>query len=192
MKISRYYAPCGYLLVLLSTAVGCSTTQKTGGVGLVSVVAQNVVRVAGIRAMQDADFTATKGKLSHVKLTGFVDEQNRGFIDNLVRTKVEDAGARLVSEDKAQVLVQVTVNSAGNDSGGSSRVVASSKRTEGIVDLDLILRDSRDGTKVSTQHVRGEAKYEQSSVMGFQGTGKYFVKERTGEFVEVPNPTNYR
>jgi hypothetical protein len=177
----------------LQMIVGCSTTQKTGGAGLVSVVAQNVVRIAGVKAIKEADVSSLSGKATYVKLTGFIDDQNRGFIDHLARSRAEDAGARLVSEDKAQLMLEVVVNSAGNDRGGSRiPVISRSERTEGTVDLDIIIRNTTDGTKILTQNVRGEAKYEQTSVIGIQGSGTYYVKNSKGKYVEVPNPTSYR
>lgn len=186
-----------YLLVLFSLCLaggfGCSSTQKTGGEGLVSVVAQNVVRIAGIRAMQSADLSAVKGKAAFVKLTGFVDDRNKNFLENLVRSKIEDSGARLVSEDKAAVTVEVVVNSAGNDRGASKvPLLTSSERTEGSVDMELIIRNTADGARLSSQNVSGLAKYEQSSVLGIEGSGVYYVKDAKGDFKEVPNPAAYK
>lgn len=179
--------------VFALSLVGCASTQKTGGAGLSSVVAQNVVRVAGERAMQEADLSAVKGKMTFIRLTGFVDDRNKGFLDNLVRSRAEDAGARLVSEDKANVIMEVVINSAGNDWGDSKvPLLSHSERTEGAVDLDIIMRNPADGTKISTQHVRGDAKYEQSTVIGITGSGGYFVKDKKGQFVEVESPTSYR
>ena len=173
--------------------IGCSTTQKTGGGGLVSVVAQNVVRISGVKAIKGVDLSPLKDMKTYVKLTGFVDASNRGFIDHLVRSRAEDAGARLVSEANAQNIVEVVVNSAGNDRGGSRfPVISRSERTEGSVDLDIIIRDVINGTKISTQNARGEAKYEQTTVIGIQGSGNYYVKNSNGKYIKVPNPEAYR
>lgn len=172
---------------------GCSTKQKTAGAGFVSVVAQNVVRISGVKAIKGVDLSPLKDRKTYVKLTGFVDDTNRGFIDHLVRSKAEDAGARLVSEANAQNIVEVVINSAGNDRGGSRvPVISRSERTEGSVDLDIIIRDVINGTKISTQNVRGEAKYEQTTVIGIQGSGEYYVKNSNGKYIKVPNPEAYR
>ncbi|MBI5634641.1 MAG: hypothetical protein HZA15_14320 [Nitrospirae bacterium] len=177
---------------LISFTAGCSSTQKTGGAGLQSVVTQNVVRIAGVKAMQGANLSPVKGKLLSIKLTGFIDAANQGFIENLVRSRVEDAGGRLVAQDKAAIILEVVVNSAGNDFGTSRvPVISRSERTEGTVDMDLVIRNAADGEKLSSQHVVGEAKYEQTAVLGIEGMGNYYVKEK-GSFTEVPNPSNYR
>ncbi len=177
----------------LQVIFGCSTTQKTPGGGLVSVVTQNVVRIAGVKAIKEADLSSLKGSATYIKLTGFVDEQNRGFIEHLVRSRTEDAGARLVSEDNAQFTLEIVVNNAGNDQGRSNiPIISSSERTEGAVDLDLIIRNTANGTKISTQNIRGEAKYEQTTVIGIQGRGEYYVKDKSSKYVKVPDPASYR
>ena len=48
------------LFLLLVSA--CQSTQKTYGEGLVSVVSQNVVKLAGNSAITQADFSSIKGK----------------------------------------------------------------------------------------------------------------------------------
>ncbi len=193
MKSKLILAVIVCLGMSMQMLLGCSTTQKTGGAGLVSVVAQNVVRIAGVKAIDSADLSSLDGMTTFVKLSGFVDDQNRGFIDHLAHSRAENAGARLVSEDKAQRMLEVVVNSAGNDRGGSRvPVISRSERTEGAVDLDIIVRDTSDGTKIANQHVRGEAKYQQTTVVGLQGSGTYYVKNDNGKYVEVPNPTSYR
>lgn len=181
------------LVVALLILPSCASTQKTGGGGLISVVAQNVVRIAGVQAMKGADLSILKDRLTYVKTTGFVDDRNEKFIDNLVRSRAEAAGAKLVREDKAQVVLEVVVNSAGNDQGRSKvPLVMRSERTEGSVDLDLIARDVNNGSRLSTQQVRGEAKYQQSTVIGFQGSGEYYVKNSTGHFDLVKDPSSFR
>lgn len=192
MKKTRFVL-ISMLIATLFLLPSCASTQKTGGGGLISVVAQNVVRIAGVQAMKSADLSQLKDKLTYVKTTGFVDERNEKFIDNLVRSKAEVAGARLVREDKAQLILEAVVNSAGNDQGNSKvPLVMRSERTEGSVDLDLIVRDVNNGSRLSTQQVRGEAKYQQSTVIGFQGSGAYYVKEANGKFTMVENPSNFR
>lgn len=181
------------LAVALLILPSCASTQKTGGAGLISVVAQNVVRIAGVQAMKGADLSILKDRLTYVKTTGFVDDRNEKFIDNLVRSRAEAAGAKLVREDKSQVVLEVVVNSAGNDQGRSKvPLVMRSERTEGSVDLDLIVRDVNNGSRLSTQQVKGEAKYQQSTVMGFQGSGEYYVKNNQGKFDLVKDPSSFR
>ena len=56
----------------------------------------------------------------------------------------------------------MVVNSAGNDQGTSRiPVINRALRTESVVDLTLIFRDPSTGSRISTQDIRGEAKYEQ-------------------------------
>jgi hypothetical protein len=170
---------------------GCSTRQKTMGLGMVSVVAQNVVRIAGVKAMKDADLSPVEGKKTYVKTTGFADDFNRGFIDNLVRSGAEDAGALLVKESSADIILEVAVNSAGNDLG-STRIplITKATRTEGTVDLSLTMRDNNTGRRISKQTIIGHAKYEQGEFVGIQGSGQYYVKEN-GKYVKVENPSTY-
>lgn len=170
---------------------GCSTKQKTMGQGMVSVVAQNVVRIAGVKAMKDANLSVVKGKKVYVKTTGFADDFNRGFIDNLVRSKAEDAGCLLVDENNAEIIIEVAVNSAGNDLGSTKiPLLSNSTRTEGTVDLSLTLRDNNTGRRISKQSIIGHAKYEQGEIIGVQGSGQYYVKENN-KFVKVDNPSSY-
>ncbi len=180
---------CAVLFVLPS----CASTQKTAGHGMASVVAQNVVRIAGVKAMTKADLSKLKGQKTYVKTTGFVDASNENFIENLVRSKAEEAGALLVREDNADLILEAVVNNAGNDQGRSKvPLVMRSERTEGSVDLNLIIRNVENGSRLSAQHVRGEAKYQQSTVVGFQGSGEYYVKGSDGRFTLVENPSAYR
>jgi len=46
----------------------------------VSVVSQNVLTLAGNKAIQDANFRYINGLSAKVELKGFVDEQTNGFI----------------------------------------------------------------------------------------------------------------
>jgi len=57
-----------------------SVYPKTLGTGLVSVVSQNVLTLAGNKAIQDANFRYVNGLSAKVELKGFVDEQTNGFI----------------------------------------------------------------------------------------------------------------
>ena len=50
-------------------------------------------------------------------------------------------------------------------------------RTESVVDLTLIFRDPSTGSRISTQDIRGEAKYEQKRWVGIiDESGKYYIK----------------
>ena len=106
-----------FVFLAATTFTGCSSKQKTADQGMISVVAQNVVRIAGVKAMKNANLSSVKGKKIYVRTTGFADDFNKGFIENLVRTKVEDSGALLVKESSADLVVEAAVNSAGNDQG---------------------------------------------------------------------------
>lgn len=164
------------LFLLLVSA--CQSTQKTYGEGLVSVVSQNVVKLAGNSAITQADFSSIKGKKILVELTGFVEERTKGFIDNLVSSNAEKEGARLIRSGDPDILVEVVVNSAGNDQGTSRiPVINRALRTESVVDLTLIFRDPSTGSRISTQDIRGEAKYEQKRWVGIiDESGKYYIK----------------
>ena len=164
------------LFLLLVSA--CQSTQKTYGEGLVSVVSQNVVKLAGNSAITQADFSSIKDKKILVELTGFVEERTKGFIDNLVSSNAEKEGARLIRSGDPDILVEVVVNSAGNDQGTSRiPVINRALRTESVVDLTLIFRDPSTGSRISTQDIRGEAKYEQKRWVGIiDESGKYYIK----------------
>lgn len=193
MKVNDFRYVVAIIAVLsLISMFGCSSTQKTGGGGMVSVVAQNVVRIAGIKAMRQADFSFLNGKKVYVKSTGFVDDYSGGFIEHLINTKAENSGAKLVHENKADVIIEVTINTAGNDRGTSRvPIITKAERTEGTVDLTIILRDANTGERMKSQKVLGESKYEQSTVLGIQGSGQYYVKE-DDKFVKVEDPSSYQ
>ena len=72
----------------------------------------------------------------------------------------------------------MVVNSAGNDQGTSRiPVINRALRTESVVDLTLIFRDPSTGSRISTQDIRGEAKYEQKRWVGIiDESGKYYIK----------------
>ena len=163
---------------LAVTLSACSTTQKTEGSGLLSVVTQNVLTIAGDGALSQADLSPIKGKAIQIEMTGFVEERNRGFLTNLVSAKTEDAGALLVRLGKPDFILEVVVNRAGNDAGKSSvPVLKTSRRTEAAVDLTLIVRDPINGQRISTQRVAAQSKYEQSRWVGvFDGSGEYFLR----------------
>jgi hypothetical protein len=185
-------ARLGLVLGLASLLVvgGCSSTQKTGGQGMVSVVAQNVVRIAGAKAMRDLQLTELKGKKANVQTTGFVDEFNKGFIQNIMHSHIEASGATLVDRSNAEFVVDVAVNAAGNDNGRSGYVVGSAERTEGSVDLTITVRNAATGARLSSQNIRGYAKYQQGSFLGISGAGAYFVK-MGDNWVLVEDPARF-
>lgn len=178
-------------LLVISALSACSSTQKTGGQGMVSVIAQNVVRVAGAKAVRDLSLSELKGQKTHVQISGFVDEFNKGFINNLISGQVEDAGGRLVEKSNADILVEVGVNAAGNDNGRSDYFVGSAERTEGSVDLTVVLRKAATGERVSSQTIRGYAKYQQGSFLRISGSGAYFFKQGD-DWVFVEDPARFK
>ena len=155
---------------------------------MVSVVAQNVVRIAGREAMADLDLSRANERRAYVDVTGFADAFSAGYIENLVRNRAEVDGGRLVTEANADIVIEVAVNAAGNDVGISSYVVGGSSRSEGTVDLTITLRDSRTGERISRQQVVGYAKYQQGTFLGISGSGAYFVlKNDSWEIVDDPS-----
>ena len=170
-----------YLLFTLFTIfvlTSCQSTQKTTGEGLISVVAQNVLKIAGNQAIQNADFSTLNNVPVTVELKGFVEEKTEGFIQNLVSSSAEKSGALLIRNGKPDIIIEAVVNSAGNDQGSSSvPVINRALRTESVVDLTIIFRDPDTGKSLSTQDIRGEAKYEQKTWVGvINESGKYYVK----------------
>ena len=89
---------------LTASLSACSTTQKTEGSGLLSVVTQNVLTIAGDAAISQADFSPIKGKGIQIEMSGFVEEKNRGFLSNLVSSKAENAGSLLIRLGKPCLL----------------------------------------------------------------------------------------
>jgi hypothetical protein len=165
----------------------CSATQKTEGQGMVSVVAQNAVRIAGSEAISKLDLTEVKGKDSYVEVTGFADDFSRGYVLNLVRDAVEDLGGRLVKAEDAEIIVQAAINAAGNDMGANTYIIGSSARSEGSLNLTITVRDPSTGSRISRQQIEGYAKYQQGSFLGITGSGAYFVlKDDKWEIVEDP------
>ncbi len=175
-------------MLLLSA---CSTTEKSSGIGMISVVAQNVVRIAGSKAVRDLNLGEVKGQKVYVDVTGFADDFNRGYISNLLKNEVEKFQGKLVNSQYADYVVDVAVNAAGNDKGGSNYIIGGAQRTEGSVDLTVTVRSLITGDKISSQIIRGEAKYQQGSIMGITGSGAYFVKNRGGWEV-VDDPARYK
>lgn len=172
---SRYFL---FTLFTIFVLTSCQSTQKTTGEGLISVVAQNVLKIAGNQAIQNADFSTLNNVPVTVELKGFVEEKTEGFIQNLVSSSAEKSGAFLIRNGKPDIIIEAVVNSAGNDQGSSSvPVINRALRTESVVDLTIIFRDPDTGKRLSTQDIRGEAKYEQKTWVGvINETGKYYVK----------------
>ena len=176
-----------FFMVILFIS-GCSSTQKTAGEGMVSVVAQNVVRIAGAQATENLDLNELNNQPSFVEVTGFADDFSRGYVLNLIRDKVEDEGGRLVSPLYAELVVEVAVNAAGNDMGASGYIVGGSTRSEGTVDLTVTIRNSKTGERLSRQQIVGYAKYQQGSFLGIIGSGAYFVlTDDKWEIVDDPS-----
>lgn len=171
----------------------CSTTQKTTGEGLTSAVAQNVVRIACVEALRDVDLSCCKGVPVEVKLTGFTDEKNAGILEYMFRSKAEQAGARIVPTGQGTYELEVGTLSAGNDAGGSSfPLITRSERVEGGVNVQMSVRNIKDGTVLKSEQVQGKAKYEQTAVVGIQGRGHYFVQNSAGKFVRVDDPATFQ
>jgi len=106
---------------------------------------------------------------------------------------MEESGARIVAADAAEVQAEVATMSAGNDVGGSSfPILSHSERTEGSVDVLLTLRNPKTGEVLSSQPLKGAAKYQQTTVIGLQGSGIYYVKNADGKFEKVPDPSTYK
>jgi len=172
---SRYFL---FTLFTIFVLTSCQSTQKTSGEGLISVVAQNVLKIAGNQAIQNADFSNLNNVPVTVELKGFVEEKTEGFIQNLVSSSAEKSGALLIRSGKPDIVIEAVVNSAGNDLGSSRvPVINRALRTESVVDLTIIFRDPDTGKRLSTQDIRGEAKYEQKTWVGvINESGKYYVK----------------
>lgn len=170
-------------LALAMALSACSTTQKTGGEGLLSVVTQNVLTIAGSSAMDQADLRLLAGKGVTIELSGFVEERNRGFVSNLVSASAEASNARIVRTGTPDIILEVVINRAGNDAGSSRvPVIKSSRRTEATVDLTLNLRNPTTGERLSTQRVAALSKYEQSRWVGIiDGKGTYFVRSAAAQ-----------
>jgi len=157
----------------------CQSTQKTSGEGLISVVAQNVLKLAGNQAIKNANFSSVNNVKVKIELKGFVEEKTKGFIENLVSSNAEKSGALLIRNGEPSIIIETVVNSAGNDQGSSSiPVINRALRTESVVDLTIVFRDADTGKRISTQNLRGEAKYEQKTWVGVVNeSGKYYVKD---------------
>jgi len=172
--------------------MACTAVQTTTGGGLTSVIAQNVVRIACTKALQQLDEGAFAGKKIELKLTGFNDDKNRGILEFMIRSKIEQYKGTIVNADMADMQAEVAILSAGNDAGASRMIVVNSDRTLGAVDLILTLRNAKTGSVVMTSTLRGEAKHEQTSIMGYQKTGKYSVKDAKGDYQLIPDPKLYK
>jgi len=173
--ISRYFL---FTLFTIFVLTSCQSTQKTTGEGLISVVAQNVLKIAGNQAIENANFSNLNNVSVTVELKGFVEQKTEGFIQNLVSSSAEKSGALLIRNGKPDIIIEAVVNSAGNDQGSSRvPVINRALRTESVVDLTIIFRNPDTGKRLSTQNIRGEAKYEQKTWVGIiDESGKYYVK----------------
>jgi hypothetical protein len=183
------------LASIMSVAIigltGCSSTQKTPGQGMVSVTAQNTVRIAGAKAIRDLKLPEVSGKKVFIELTGFLDTFTQGYVQSLISNQVELAGARLTDRNQSDLIVTVNVNAAGNDRGESEYIIGSAERTEGSVDLTIIVRDSNTGSRLSSQTIRGYAKYQQGSLFKIKGSGAYFVRDGD-RWILVEDPVSFK
>jgi len=178
-------------VVSICLLVACSSTQKTGGQGMVSVIAQNVVRIAGAKAARDLNLSELKGRKTNLAITGFVNDFNRGFISNLINSQIEITGGKLVDGNNSEYIVDVGVNAAGNDNGSSDYLLGGAERTEGSVDLTVVIRKTNSGERLSSQTIRGYAKYQQSSFLKISGAGAYFYKQGE-EWVIIEDPARFK
>lgn len=178
----------GFFLVLC----GCSTTEKVGGEGMTSAVAQNLLRIAGVEALNDADWSGFQGQSVHLSFTGARDSRNEPVLRGLIEDRLERAGGTVVAEtDNADAELEVRIFLAGTDRG-SSRIpgVRRSERNESTVDLEL--RPRSGGRSLDTQSLFAVSKYEQSVTLGFKGRGTYFVRGREGSFRRISDTSAYR
>ena len=182
---------CLFLAILTIISACANSVQKTGGQGLVSVIAQNVVRIAGAKAVRDLDLNEIKGQKTNLQIIGFVNDSNKGFVTNLIGNQVEASGGKLVDASNADYFVEVAVNVAGNDNGSSDYFVGGAERTEGSVDLTVVVRSAKSGDRISSQTIRGYAKYQQGTFLKIQGNGAYFYKQGE-EWVMIPDPAKFK
>jgi hypothetical protein len=177
--------------VVIVSVAACSSTQKTGGQGMVSVIAQNVVRIAGAKAVRDLNLSEIKGQKTNLQITGFVNEFNRGFISNLISSQIEIAGGKLADASNSDYVIDVGVNAAGNDNGSSDYLLGGAERTEGSIDLTIMIRKTNSGERFSSQTIRGYAKYQQGSFLKISGAGAYFYKQGN-EWVIIEDPIRFK
>ena len=177
-NINNVYKKLFISFTIIFIVSSCQSTQKTTGEGLISVVAQNVLKLAGNQAIKGANFSSVNNVKVKVELKGFVEEKTKGFIENLVSSNAEKNGALLIRNGEPSIIIEAVVNSAGNDQGSSRiPVINRALRTESVVDLTIVFRDADSGKRISTQDLRGEAKYEQKTWVGIiDESGKYYVK----------------
>jgi len=187
----RLFSKLAISAVSICLLVACSSTQKTGGQGMVSVIAQNVVRIAGAKAVRDLNLSELKGRKTNLVITGFVNDFNRGFISNLINSQIEIVGGKLVDANNSEYIVEVGVNAAGNDNGSSDYLLGGAERTEGSVDLTVVIRKTNSGERLSSQTIRGYAKYQQGSFLKISGAGAYFYKQGE-EWVIIEDPARFK
>lgn len=187
-----YFAKAVATVIFSISMVACSSTQKTMGQGMTSVVAQNVVRIAAVQGLKTLSLKQVENEKVKMRLTGFVDDRNQGIIDLLFANRIEEAGGNLVPNDTERVFeLEVAVLSAGNDSGSSRGFFVDSERSEGVVDLQVTLRNTN-GDVMLRERVFGEAKYEQTEFIIGRDRGRYKVREANGKWKDVPDPSVFR
>ncbi len=185
-KQVRLWVSMTSILLLLAA---CASVQKTPGGGLTSAVAQNVVRIACFRALEDADFSAIKGRPAKITLTGFADEGNSGILRLLFKTTAEKAGVLFTPTRAPEYEIEVAALAAGNDQGRASNIISRSERVEGTVDVEMTIRRLSDGAVLERQSLKGKSRYQQTKTLGILGRGKYYVRNSAGRYVLVADPT---
>lgn len=187
----RVFTLCLFLLVSFVMA-GCSTTEKVGGEGMTSAVAQNLLRIAAVRALEDANWSPYEGQTVYLHFSGARDARNEPVLRGLVEDRLEQNGARVVSDDElAEIDLEVRILIAGTDRGSSRvPVLRRSERNESIVDLEF--RGRRNEDRMALQSLYAMSKYEQSVTLGFQGRGAYFVRGRDDSFRRIQDINLFR
>jgi hypothetical protein len=117
------------------------------------------------------------------------DEFFSGYVENLIRTEVENQVGKHAGEKLTDIMVEVAVNAAGNDLGTSDYIVGGSSRSKGTIDLTTTVRDLKTGGRLSTQKVLGRAKCQQERFLGVSGAGAYFVLK--GDDWQIVEDTAY-
>ena len=124
-------------------------------------------------------------------IIGFADENMRPYFQYFFESKIENAGCILSGPDSDLVL-QVVVHSAGNNQGASAiPVIQSRTRSEGKVNMSIILRD-KNNQKLMDEDISGESKFESRTTLGVAAMdGAYYVNENGSRWVKIDDPNNF-
>ena len=184
----KLYLLSSFITALLS--LGCSTTQKTAGTGGYSAVAQNVVRIALVEASKNLDFSPYAGQSISCQIIGFADENMRPYFQYFFESKLEDAGCSLGGAE-SDLKLQVVVHSAGNDVGYSSIIIQGRSRSEGKVNMSIILRD-KNNQKLMDEDISGESKFESRVTLGVAARdGAYYVNKDGEKWIKIGDPNDF-